>query len=90
MGRMENKKKELEEMFADQRILSLTDEEGLPIKSYIDPYKQFKDRFFFLKGIPIPHYGEHPTKRNIAILGIFISVFFVLWLIFVYLKWGYI
>lgn len=87
---MENKKKELEDMFADQRILSLTDEDGLPIKSSIDPYKKFRDRFFFLKGVPIPHYGEHLTKQNIALILVCIGTVLVLGLIWIYFKWGYI
>lgn len=91
MWRMENKKKELEEMLAEQKKpLSLTDEEGLPIKSYIDPYTKFKDRFFFLKGVPIPHYGEHPTKRDIALILVCIGTVLVLCLIWIYFKWGYI
>ena len=92
---MENKKKELEEMLAGQKLpLSLTDEEGLPIKSYIDPYKKFKDRFFFLKGVPIPHYGEphygeQLTKQNIALILVCIGTVAVLGLIWIYFKWGY-
>jgi hypothetical protein len=89
--RRDFKHDELQEMLEGQKKpLSLTDEEGLPIKRYINPYEKYKKYFFFQKGIPIPHYGEHPTKRNIAFLVIFISVFFVLWLMLGYLMWGYI
>ena len=87
---MEDKKKELKEMLAEQKKpLSLTDEEGLPIQS-LEPYDRLKERPFFLEKGRAIFPTINLTTQNIALILVCIGTVLVLGLIWIYFKWGYV